>query len=122
MKKNYNNQKGFTLVELLIVIAIIAVLAMVAVPRFMNMIGQSRMNACRANQGTLETALEQMVFLDLTVPASGIQTTMIATAANPNLPLKSLIECPGDAARGDNDYQWDPAVRDVECADDATHN
>lgn len=34
MLKNFRNQKGFTLIELMIVVAIIAILAVVAVPQF----------------------------------------------------------------------------------------
>ncbi len=52
-------EKGFTLVELLIVIAILAVLAVLAVPRFINMQADAAAKACLSNRASLETAIEQ---------------------------------------------------------------
>jgi prepilin-type N-terminal cleavage/methylation domain-containing protein len=55
MKKR---KKGFTLIELMIVIAIIAILAAVLVPNFMRAREASRLTACKSNLKSLSTAME----------------------------------------------------------------
>ena len=44
-----NRKKGFTLVELVIVIAVIAVLAAILIPTFGNVIKSARLEKARAN-------------------------------------------------------------------------
>jgi len=51
-------RRAFTLVELLIVVAIIAILAMIAVPNFLEAQARSKTARARADQRTLVTALE----------------------------------------------------------------
>ncbi|MBL0351064.1 MAG: type II secretion system protein [Elusimicrobia bacterium] len=53
MKKN-----GFTLIELMLVVAIIALLAAIALPQFANLIEKSREASNRGNMGTVRSALE----------------------------------------------------------------
>ena len=57
MKKRM--KKGFTLVEIMIVVAIIAILAAVAIPNFISYRKTSQMNACISNLKQLQTATEQ---------------------------------------------------------------
>lgn len=62
MKKN--NKKGFTIVELVIVIAVIAILAAVLIPTFSNVISQA--NQSNALQETRNAWTDKMVTYDLT--------------------------------------------------------
>jgi prepilin-type N-terminal cleavage/methylation domain-containing protein len=51
-------RKGFTLIELMIVIAIIAILAAILVPNFIRARAQGMLTACRSNLKNIGTALE----------------------------------------------------------------
>lgn len=52
------NKKGFTLIELMIVIAIIAILAAILVPNFVKARAQGQLTACKSNLKNLGTACE----------------------------------------------------------------
>ena len=57
MKKFVNNQHGFTLVELMIVIVIVGILAAVAIPIYQGNIRKAKMSECDAALGTVRTAM-----------------------------------------------------------------
>ncbi len=52
------NEGGFTLVEMLIVLAIMAILIGLAIPVFKNVLDQSKMKADKSTAGMLESTLE----------------------------------------------------------------
>lgn len=83
------NRKGFTLIELMIVIAIIGILAAMAIPNFKKAREQAREKACYSNIRVLLGAIE-MYNMDHSVmldsPAQGSLTT--------NGYLKAEVVCP----------------------------
>jgi prepilin-type N-terminal cleavage/methylation domain-containing protein len=50
------DQRGFTLMELMIVIVIIGVLAAIGVPAYKNYVSDAKNSACEANKRAIETA------------------------------------------------------------------
>ena len=51
------NRKGFTLIELVIVIAILGILALYAVPKYQELIEEARSSEARAQLGTVRSAM-----------------------------------------------------------------
>ena len=56
-----NAQKGFTLIELMIVVAIIGILAAIAIPQYQNYIAKSQVSRVMGEAGNLKTAAENCI-------------------------------------------------------------
>ena len=59
MKMNQSSKKGFTLIEIMIVVAIIGLLAAIAIPNFVKARTTSQMNACINNLRQIDGAKQQ---------------------------------------------------------------
>ncbi len=55
--KNRKSERGFTLIELMIVVAIIGILAAIAIPKFADLIRKSNEGATKGNLGAIRSAL-----------------------------------------------------------------
>lgn len=78
---------GFTLIELMIVIAIIAILAAILVPNFIRARAQGLLTSCKSNLKNIATALEMY-----STDSAGRYPSALATLA-PNY-LKQVPSCP----------------------------
>lgn len=72
------NQKGFTLVELLIVVAILGVLAAVVVPNVIGLAGKGQEEAAKTELSNIQTAMDIMM-------ATNHLTSVTATAATSDM-------------------------------------
>ena len=86
------NKKGFTLIELMIVIAIIAILASILVPNFVKARAQGQLTACKSNLKNIGTAME-MFSADHNGRYPTTKQDILGTAANPGY-MKVIPTCP----------------------------
>lgn len=85
-------QKGFTLIELMIVVAIIGILAAIAIPQYQNYIAKSQVSRVMSETGSLKTVVETCILdgkSDTTTPACelGWTTSNLIGAATPQTGL-----------------------------------
>ena len=90
MKKQ---KKGFTLVEIMIVVAIIGLLAAIAIPSFINARTKTQTNSCLNNLRLIDGAMQQYA-LDHTNAVAADFTALVGTGAY----IKDTPVCPGGGA------------------------
>ena len=106
MIKLLRSKKGFTLVEIMIVVAIIGLLAAIAIPNFIKSRNRSRDAVCTNNMKQIASALEQVCMennLDATGGGAGIGAIVWSAAGNWNVVgatnyLKTAPACPINTA------------------------
>ncbi len=91
MKKRM--KKGFTLVEIMIVVAIIAILAAVAIPNFLKYRADARSQSCVSNMSSLKTAAESWRTNQNQPTAVPNLSDLVGTESTKYIP-KETIFCP----------------------------
>ena len=88
MKNRTSRKSGFTLVEIMIVVAIIGLLAAIAIPNFVKARTTSQMNACINNLRQIDGAKQQWAL------ETKQATNALPTFANISAYLRNAITCP----------------------------
>jgi prepilin-type N-terminal cleavage/methylation domain-containing protein len=111
------NAKGFTLIELMIVVVIIGILAAIAIPNFISMQDRAKESSVKANMHTVQLAIEDFaVQNDGTYPVAGDDAAVQGNLPNgvyPNNPFNTTVAMAmnwGGAPAGQGDVGSNPAA------------
>jgi len=101
-----NGQRGFTLIELVMVIVILGILAAVAVPRFINLQDEARQSAARGIGGAIAGAANilhaQYILRNVTYQLGTTEGVASTTAVlyNANISGATVLAAPGGLTVG----------------------
>ncbi|HTW83427.1 MAG TPA: prepilin-type N-terminal cleavage/methylation domain-containing protein [Candidatus Sulfotelmatobacter sp.] len=86
--RSRSGERGFTLIELMVVVAIIAILAGILIPNFVNARAQAQTAACESNLRSIATSLE-LYYTDNqvypTASAASVQPSLLTANGVPYL-------------------------------------
>jgi len=103
--------RGFTLIEVMIVLAVIAVLAAVIIPNYVRSRGLGQASACKSNLRNLASAIESYM-----LDNAGRVPQVLADL--PPLHINVIPTCPGGAANtcsGGYESSQNPAAYTIAC-------
>ncbi len=119
IEKARRNDSGFTLVELLIVVAIIGVLVAIIVPVMGGQIEAAERRACHANQRTIESAAAAYKASEGEWPSNGNNDEIDDLEAEGF--LDEIPDCPADDGEGYELTASDEEIKATCTNDDHAH-
>jgi len=116
MKINTSRKSGFTLVEIMIVVAIIGLLAAIAIPNFVRARTQSQKNACINNLRQIDGAVQQWALENKAAPTASPGFTDISAY------LKNSVICPMGGTTFADSYTINGVTNKPTCKKDSVNH
>ena len=116
MQNKTSRKSGFTLVEIMIVVAIIGLLAAIAIPNFVRARTQSQKNACINNLRQIDSAVQTWALEKKQAASATVQYTDIVGY------LKNAVMCPAGGTAFSDSYTISDVKTKPTCQKDATNH
>jgi len=109
MKTMFTRERGFTLVEIMIVVSIIGMLAAIGIPNFLRARSTSQRTVCINNLRQISAAIQQWAL----ETKKDLNSTVTADDVLPY--MKASIICPAGGSTFANSYQLTTVANDPVC-------